>query len=94
MSIVDNHLDHLVLRGHEFCSSGHISHPICEVSKVLVSFHLLLGDLHDGWAHFELMSELGNEDESHLSKSLGFSHRQVSHPGKGIPSKRLKKKVG
>ena len=90
MSIVDNHLDHLVLRDCEFCSGGHISHPVCEVSEVLISFHLLLGDLHDGWAQFDMVVELGDEGESHMSKGLGFSDRHVSHPSKGISSRRLK----
>ena len=94
VSIVDNHLDHLVLRDRELCSGGHISHPVCEVIKVLICFHFLLGHLHDGWEHFDAMAELSDEGEGHLSKSLGLSHRQFGHLGKGIPSKRLKEQVG
>ena len=75
MSIVDNHLDHLVLRDHEFCSGGRISHPVYKVSEVLVSFHLLLGDLYNGWSHFDTVAKLDDEDEGHLSKSLSFKHR-------------------
>ena len=93
MSIIDNHLDHLVLGDREFCSGSHISHPVSEVSKILIGFHLFLGDLHNGWAHLDAMAKLGDKRENHLSKALGFSHWQVGHPDKGISSKRLKEEI-
>ena len=64
MSIIDNHLDLLVLGDREFCSGSHISHLVSEVSKVLIGFHLFLGDLHNGWTHLDAMAKLGDKRES------------------------------